>query len=605
MVRKMKNRMDSSTKTTDIYSNLIDIQVDETELRVEDSVFIPENQSLIRKYTKHFTKWVLFMFDIDPHCIYKGTHHNSHLAKYRQYSLKELRIDPSNDKLPRNLKIIKRVILIHLLIKYLINCFVQMMKYKISEDHKSKNLNVDYKQNQAYRFFDSLGNLFGNPLSELTGVSLMVYSALIVGFVYAIGYLPYYFSYNPADAVNLRFLLDPQREIKRIDILIRNKLDEYAMFINSRKFPLKENYLNRYDRRNSIYRPICFKSVHYTNQTKDNLTSLDRQMNVLNHERSRIWKMRPASYDWERYKELHMNIFIFQIAGWTIGITLLCHIPQLIISAATVGKCQIMYSRENCTFSEVFNWRDILAFIELSIGVYCFGILIVFDIITIISNTICQLESARSIREDLSKYLNDIRTFNRKNGEKNSISYSNSELIALNEALDKFGEQLMAEMLLYLIKTTLSEVDLKSNAIYITQIVESFLITFAMGILSSLLSSRLNGLDIRIFRMGVFMATIAGANLILATSAFVYAKITDNEKIGWSILAQNSIRSSFESKEYGSSENDVFTTGWRKLILSRGLSDERNAISVFGMKITFKRVLELNFLVISLISLIR
>lgn len=603
--------MAEQTRISNFESRLNGLDRDENGREFEDYVFLPENRPNYHKYTTMGTLRALLLVNYDPFSVYKGTNHVSHQAKYRLYLSEELRIkqDDYATKFARNRNIIKNVILTYSMIKYTTIGIVQIMKYKIVEDYKSKSSstsNNEYKNDQTFKFFDSLGNLIGNPLSALTGISLMIYSSFIVGFAYSAAYLPYRFSYNPVNAVNLRFMLDPLREIKRIDILIRNKLDEYATFINTHKFPVKENPLNLYAERLLNYKPISYRNqlnIYDTNRNEDELIYLDKQMEILNNERSNVWKMRPNCYSSNSYKSLHFDVIRIQIISLILGALILSYLPKEIFLRSAIGKCQIKYSRDNCRIFEAFNWKDILALVEILIGIFILGVIIAFEVITIISNTFCQMRLIRNMRENLNDYLNDIRTFNRMKDDLANFK-RNKPTLNENEFISKFDEHLMGKMLRYLIKITLSEKDLKINAVYLTQIVESFVITFAMGLLSSLFASRLNGLDIKPIRTTVLLLTFLGANAILFTCAFVYARIIDIEKLGWSLLAQNSIRVSFENTRCNPVENDIFSTGWRKLILSEELSDKRNAVCLFGLNINFKRILELDFLVISLMSLL-
>lgn len=597
----------------------IEVRKDEIEQREEDSFFLAKDFPLYVKHTNFVTSLCLMLIDYDPHSIYKGTNKVSHLAKYRLYLSKELRMDDnSKGNVKQKVNKVKIIILIYLVIKYTLICTIQIIRYSISQDIRLKSSNEIENTDPTLKFLDWLGNLIGNPLVALTGVSLMIYSGFIVGFVYSFGYLPYYFTYNPVDAVSLRFMLDPQREVKRVDMLIKQKLDEFASFINMQRDPLRESYLISYDERYlsnihhqaNSHRKNNELNIYQKDENENNLVFLNKQMNILNEERCRIWKMRPEYYSSGSFKQLQTNVLRSCINSVIIGIIILSILPKALFYRAAHGKCQLMYSREICTINEVFNWRDLLSYAELLIGIICLGIIIVFEILTIISNTFCQLRAAESMKEDLIDYLSLIRKFNSMNDEQRVINSTkmtieNIKYEPSNQSSEHLDKQLMSKMLTYLIKLSLTEVDVRLNSIYMTQILESFLITLAMLLLSSLFANRLNGLDMRSFRTTVITGTILGLNVLLIACAFVYARVIDTEKIGWSILAQNSIRTDYLSAKFDSYHNDIFTLSWQKLILSGGLRDKRNAICVFGLDINFKRVLELNFLVISLISLLK
>lgn len=594
----------------------IEIKTDEESGQSgKDAFFLPENFPQYVRVTNLLTSLCLMLINYDPHSIYKGTNKVSHLAKYRLYLSDELRIDDCKNDLKQKANIAKFIILIYLVTKYIVICIIQIIRYSISQD----NLNALENTNQTLKFLDYLGSLIGNPLSALTGISLMIYSGFIVGFIYSFGFLPYYFTYNPVDAISLRFMLDAQREIKRVDMLIKQKLDDFASFINMQRYPLRDDYLIIYDERyfsdyqqNSNYHKNNKLNIHQKDENENHLMFLNQQMNILNEERSRIWKMRPEYYSSETFKQLETNVFRSQINSVAIGIIILCILPESLLNRATHGKCQLIYSREICSINDVFNWRDLLAFAELLFGIICLGIIIVFEIITIISNNLCQLRTANNMKEDLTDYLSTIRKLNIMKEEKRVLNYPNIKMSirnnkyhSSNQYADHLEKQLMGKMLRYLIKLSLTEVDVRLNSVYMSQILESFLITLAMLLLSSLFADRLSGLDMRSFRTTVITGTILGLNVILFACAFSYAKVIDTEKIGWSILAQNCIRANHQSVEYDSYNYDTFIMSWRKLIISKGLSDTRNAVRVFGLDINFKRILELNFLVISLISLLK
>lgn len=573
------------------------------------------NPSQLGKLNPLFRKifdFVLVVCDIDMFLIYKGNYGCATDAKYKIFLRPELRLSPNNYDCRRaNIRIPFVILISYLLFKFIIMIAIQITDIILIE-HIIDNLGLDdehlnmtlspnatiegflmldlarmtmpnyYKT--AIKYVFNTGNLQNSAFWSLSTDQTIFQISLTIAVLYCFIILPRLFREVPLDGANLRFMLDPLREIKRIDIIIKQHSEKILI-----ECPKNRTILNQMDQATDSLRPHTFSAKWYKS-----LCRYTMSLFIINFYCTLIF-------------QLAFYYALFEIAKEN-----LCIIRRL----------------EQCNYSLVFTRSDIISFAEIFLGLGFAAVELVVLMVIISSNNICQLSLINSIEHELNQCLvamsNAIAQYKDYRDEyfdHKRIQFSYSQLQErFNTASYLFqGDQHLKrqqdlEILLFrtYIKLVVALDEIKKTARLVGRSFESFLVLASLVILIAFLTNIVNGTETHLIQVVLLVIYWSLTNPILFACAFVFSRTVKLEKIAWSILAnlstyQATVLRKTNLRLYSSNEGliGVLAKRWRRLVKSCALSDCRNSISPFGMNLTYRQVLRMNFAVISIVSLLR
>lgn len=589
--------------------------------------------TLIEKLLRRSIYFIFFILSFDPFAIYKNT--NARQGKrYKSYLRKETRIALGRyDRLQERYRRAIVVLMGYLIARYTLLATIQLMihlgkvgqqqtvgrhsdgnaaslsgqvlmpnKTRVSSSGDITTSSAASVPNSVFKsqfslFMLELSDLMGNPMRDSFGLSIFIYVILTVGIGYTIGYLPHHYSVKPMDAVNLRFMLDPSREIKRVDRVIYDSLASICASVEPfecarASTDCQRPVLNELPpSSHQLYLSGSLVSRHspswrnHLNQTKL-VEGIERERAFVRRQRDFLMLMRPPIFSKRWCKELYRISLLLAYFILATAIPYALAVVYALIKSMYESRCA---SSKKCTF----NAKELLSIFELLLGMGVFLFAIHIQVHTIITNSYTQFTMARTIKRNLDLCVNELAKCN--------FEYENGRRIGDNEqdgALDSHVDNLLFRTL---VRLTVSEEELRRNAAFLSEFVSSFLAVSMACLSIGLIAGRLDGVDLGNFRSISFISVWAATNVLITGCASIFARTLDVEKVAWSILAQSTLRITLR----GSSESsriDFIATYWRKLVLSYGLSDFRNSVHPYGMAITYKRVIELNFLVLTLLT---
>lgn len=494
---------------------------------------------------------------------------------------------------------------------------------------KLKHLTEDYNsfKNKTIVSALELSFFIGNPLSDLYGICLMINSILIITLSHSAIFLPYYYeNIKPMNALHLRLLLYPAREIRRIDLIIHEQLDYMKSIITNRTFNVGDS--------NNSQMYVRYFEKQNINELKEVINDLK-----LNH----VETMRPAACDKEFHSKHFGNVQKFLFYVLLILLPWTYYLPKILLSESINNRCSddikkiksfiLKKSDIDCQFS----YQDILLIIEISLSVLYQSFWFALETVMILSNVSSQLESVRIIKEDMDICLRSLRfceTINKDdillladnhNQYQHSVEdlindvdsirsrYHNEQIVARlatnNRATNKSEKsELMLDSILLrtLIKLKISIQDIQKNNDFVSQMISSWVgiiapllvFTIFSGIMSDITESQ----QIKSLRTALLLWVLLVINVILLSCAYSFARTSDVSKLAWSALAQMLIRLERRKREF---YNDFIAVNWCKYVLSGSLI-ESSSVKLFNMlNVKFRSILEFNFILISVASLLK
>lgn len=411
----------------------------------------------------------------------------------------------------------------------------------------------------------------GTLLTDLIMVQLIAFVYILCSCIM----MPFIWNNQLLDAANYRFLLDPLTEIQRLDVITKRHLDK---LINEAP-------------RNKLFQ-----------QQLNSLPSF------------RLYNYSPM---W--HTKLYRYVIIIAVISSHGALLFQPVFYYIFVERVKKNFCEIGQF-ESCSISLLFNKQDFLCVGEYVLGVFILGLLHGFLFNLVVSNSICQLSFVDIVKEDLNRCLIVLRYsnsgYNRKT-RKLSIQYDENLkpfngakfLIKNKNTIEQQNIELI--LLRTYIKLILTKDEVQRNAHFIGRILESlFFLSTMPGSLA--LSMRLfNKSDndlLVVVSIAIFWLL---TNPSLITGAFVYSRTIELEKIAWSILAELSVYQDMapiriNSHSFNFESNIRVIAGrWRRLIESFALSSLNNSIDPFGTRLTYGRVLSLNYYALSIILLLR
>lgn len=564
----------------------------------EGQVLNPDRLKGLQKFQKKLLNFVLLACDQDPFLIYKGIYKHSNQEKYGIYLRPELRVAPSSlDKLREKVRRPLQVVHIYLTIKFLIIFIVQIISCIVAQQYSSslEDLNRDglgsninqtaraaatiERYDSSIRQLNAIGDSVGNPLSVVADVFALLISTLITAILYGFVVMPIKYRDKPLDASNLRFMLDPLREIKRIDLVIEQKLEQIS----------EESLNNRL------------------------VVSLFDQ----------IASLRPPTFKQVWYSFLHWWTMLLAMGAMQGLVTNdLVAYPSMYLSARE-AKCKTgNFTKEDCTLLNVFTWQELVFFFELFISQFLASFIWGMLMVTIFIDLMCQLWLTISIERELKKCLAVLidentrlrRFYDSRNGFKGQqLNPYRCELTHISglpfQRVKRRYDEIILVLLRTYIKLTVTIDEIRRTARVLKRFTESVLVLVGSLLVTVLFVNYVTDFKLSLIEILLLMLTYGVSNLVFVCSALVFSHMSKQEKIAWSILAELSVYRYYCKKVTHLEPNELMfelvATRWVKLVHNSTLSDVKNSVLPYGISIRYGTVIKLNFSLLSLMSLLK
>lgn len=427
--------------------------------------------------------------------------------------------------------------------------------YEAALEH---GLNSDDPYSSSYRFMST---------DLITGSLLLVFDIVFIFLV-----MPLMNKAKPLDAAIQRFILDPAVEIQRLDSVIQRHL-------------------------------------------KKLLDECPRDAVVLEQlEQVPSLRFDTSSPEWRKSLiRLIMIDLSISFSGAILTVIALIYVYLSVNLKSFCGNSRI----EVCTFGNLFTMQDYLYIFEALIIdlLVVLGSVMLFSFVVI--NGICQISLVLSVEKELRRCLSAISLSNLRDdatSRRSSSLYSQdlfgdtvSILKSENTQEQKYIE---SALLRAYIKLVVSLEEAKNHSRLIGRILELHITVISIpGLLGFSMRNLSNNAETQLIQLVLLFVTWVFVNPGLVLCAYIHSRTIERERIAWSILAQLSIYKERNSRkgdlESFSSERHtkMLTNRWRKLVKSFALSDPCSAIEAFGMKLTYSRVLSINYALVSVILL--
>lgn len=553
------------------------------------------------KLIRRLASCMFFISNFDPFAIYKRNFKLSTRSHYQYYQVPELRLNVNNyDKWRQRFRRFSVWAYSVVVVRVTLICLVQLAKYQAMTSVSSENRSVIHdtelikllKQMHIYY-------LFGNVLADFHGVSFALHIVLFISITYSIYYLPLYYTIKPPDAVDLRMGYDPSRERRRLDMLLREAVEGWILSTEAYKISLQmlvEQIAYPAYRQNSMIK--LFESVWWQQQLKHRQANLKVGFVFDEQLRPSQYKLGHKRY-WQTIKYVFLLIVLSSIL---FAITI-----HLYVTERTVEfRCQTrQLDGAQCNILEAFDWCEILSLVEIVCLTYWLGCMLCTSILSIIAHMDAHSRSISEMEADLRDLLGALRLINCWSDDYEHHFTAEDQRLIQWIRIEK-EHHLRGALLKMLAKAKVMLGEFRSRANFVAEQVSVLMVLFIAAIVLSVTAVKLQGPDIQALRNNIIGCLWAAANVILISCAHNYSRFILLQRIGWAILAQLNRKLARESKILDKNYTylDPLMLGWRRLIEGGSLCDRRCSIHAFGISLTFKQTLEMNFYVTSLAAFV-
>lgn len=477
------------------------------------------------------------------------------------------------------------------------NLLTAALTYTLIKDSQLFKL----KQNNL-ELYDGLENLryhLGDCLLATPDLSILVHGFIGAFSLIVICFLPYYYAKRPIDLLPVRFFLKPYHEIRRIDTTIEAKFDfiqnflifrsqmsgsmatqtynNDETFIHRKRLPSLNNLLTS----SNLFEPLKTESSIYRLDF-DRIANQLRSLDALRHYR---WQFRPAFYSLDNYEGIASTFARLMALFYLMNIMNSLIIWPLLYQFLTSQICakkKIM--ADQCTFRSAFGYLeifDICQVIYLLLQMFCHYSTMNIMIVVMAKY---QFDMIDTLKSDLEESLDKLRHIN-----KYSERYKKRR--------EDFVDNLLTETL---IKQQLFEDHMEQSIDFLTECLTVIMINNVIAVTMSSIYKTLK-LSFSNLDNVLFIVVWAYLDYLLLICAIFLAKLNEIKKLDYSILAetyQHAIQSNLASP------NDSLAALWRRIVFNFRV-EERFSISPFGIKLNYQTMLSINFVLISLASVIK
>lgn len=434
------------------------------------------------------------------------------------------------------------------------------------------------ESNNIWINLNKLNKVIGDPLSTAPELVVLIYIALSYASLTAICALPYYFIIKPMDAAQIRFILDPLRETKRIDLIINQKLD--IVLESMGHFRLQ--VMREHGRLNLNFL-VATEKLH------QNLEKNDQQISIVKTYKQHHQILRPRIYSAEWYGKichitlLWLSLFYAFLAFVAIPISI--YLYWFFFNS----KCESSGIVSDCNLFMVFNWPDIVMLLEIQLNIMLCYLSYSLIMIIFANQVLYQLKLTKNIREDLKQ----CQRFMRLSNQQQQGNFKDQKLILSTDSI----------LIETLIKYWVFDNDIKRSVKFMSILLSFFLIQCGSLSLACFVTKTMTA------TLAIDLSTVLlifnwfGINIFITLCAFMFAEICSIRRVVWSIIAEISLRNFKLNNRTTAIRDDTITQLWRRFAHSDGNIEKDYAVQPFNMILTYKRSLEVNFFILTLASL--
>lgn len=544
---------------------------------------------------------VLFCFNYNVFSIYKGSHESASRPHYQRYLVPGLKM-PAHWLDPWRRRWLRLFTFLYILLTahHAIICMISLLLLNKSsiEVAAYNSAGISYQlQQQALDFVyeHDLMGIFLNILYDHPGLSICCHIAIWVQVSYPIYLAHFVHTKRPYDSPLIRLGIDPCREIRRVNMLVRERMDLLFSGLNYYKQQTQMDDATNHSRTTTT---LYFPSIGHWCAIDSILSARRGSRSYL---RAGLVKpapnepvdpvLRAARYHLEYYaRNWHSTwrYVCYVVAVSTITLAYLA----LFSFYLTIRDIRCLHrgiSAELCTFERVFFPTDVLSIAEQTFIWVGLGTFVSIQLINIVNHNLSQLDTISETKYYLRDLLSALRLLNdQKNPRDLTLDeYQLSKAVYLNEALLKT-----------LLKTQLAIEDAIQMNPAMAELVASILGLFSSGLVLLLTVGRLGDYQIDSIRANIIRSFCSIANILVVLCAYTSSKLMLVQPVVWSIVAQLKIipqRCILRRAELG-----YLVEAWNEFATHQlGTNDRRNFVCPFGIKLSYKVVISMNFFIIS------
>lgn len=553
-------------------------------------ILFQQIKSLLSKFVKSFIQLNLLLKNYDLFRIYKlkdteiFTENKSKYQIYvdRELALKEDRVFSRNCHL----------IILFLFHSYMvIKCSIIGILHRLiyyqhfyglhTESHIEKGVLIDKLLNfnelipldKAKYYYN---DLLGHPISEGCPLEYLpaVFLSSIGGFNRSFT-TSYWFHYKkPLDIPVLRYFVNPQLELKRLDLLIQLRLDKFLVSTNYYKYKLltcgHKIFKNDQILSSEDVAIILNRISYYQSLTLDC--------------KNRLNQFRPSN--------LHSNLSLIELMSTMFFIYFFVSPMGFkgIYDTITMYDCPIP-RLETCRQSlSLFDSNSKLIFFSEFIILFTYEVLGLSFHNTIYSfQMIDQYSLIKNLKGELKKCLHKMRLANFFKGNDH-----------FRQEVDRYLLETMTRVSI-IQKEFINSVDcMRSTIMFILMEMLTLVVVYV-------LTEDNTAPDINGVRLRTMLPFFIYFNLMALLSAGITAEVIRQEKLFWSVLCEKvyfdqSLKLTVGINYLGL---DFLLLSWQKMTYGAHMNQEKYIVEPFGIQFTYKTILQIDFLAISIYTWLR
>lgn len=530
----------------------------------------PDPSNILVRSVVLFTEMSLYALGYDPFIIYKGHYPDSEENVFRHYRSEKVKIEPTGfDSFCRIWIQVIHSFQTYCMVKYGLTLAMQSLQHKRADLSRP-----------LLDLTEWMSIAIGNPLSSVFGLSLLTYSICTVACSYFFFYVPYIHRNRPMDLPSVRLVIDPQRELDRIDMIIKERFEDLTNLI--------ERHRNVFD---LILRDDEISKESKTTNNFANQVQMEHKMRkLLLNEKVSYWALRPACYYSDNIKRMHFCLILGITSMIILSAWFGTSFPPLLLSSSLHKRC-IERKLVECSPWSAYSLLDALALIELFYGIVQAGV--IFNIVGV--GIFLHLVGLTQNILDLSKSIEvSLLHFRRVN---ELLIEGNFHGGLYDEDLDL---SLDVTLIRLLVKSKVCTDDMRRIANFGSILVQCLIFMSGCTIVSSLTAAQVDG-DVKSLRLLLFNIVWIISNLVALWCSYLFSLLTDIDTLCWSLQAETMRRDLRRGARYPSNK---IVLAWHRFVLSESLNDPRNSIQPFGSSLNYKKMLELNFMILSFAALL-
>lgn len=388
-------------------------------------------------------------------------------------------------------------------------------------------------------------------------------------------------------------LIDCEREVRRIDLLIWAKLNNEIKQVQS---ILTCNFVTKCE---------CQQKIGRNPSMIDGEADGFQQLkNVLRFLQAKASTLRPTIYQPEnhaRHSRIAFTALIIIIAV-LVGPNIIT-IPKMILRGAINSKCS-KYIIENhldshtlkCNFRDVFSWQDILFAIEMLVASIAIGMNLFGIVLLVLDGVYTQVLSIKKIGKDLDICIGCLDNFH-------SISCTGYS----KQTADQDSSFLNYKLIETFLKFTILEEDGNSNRNTIARTLNIYLITYGpclgLSLVGGAMADQEKEIDMKFVQLFMMSWLLFQQNLVIFCCAHLQSEEMKLNRQIFSITSRLLIGGKYSHKNVIDS---YVISNWMKLAQGRSMFRSINTIRLFGITtIDYEKLLGLNFVFLSLAALLK